>query len=256
VDYHFTKKLDLKVGPAIYDYLGGPANTSPTAASPYTPGFGDTYVGQGTKTGFSGYPLGQYDGYYANQTGINELLVLEIPFQLTLNLEHYDVQAFGDYAQNLDGSQRAQDAYTASHSQIFTPTDAGYYQPISSPQTHDTTAYQAGLAVASKGGLGLVNAATAKRHAWELRSYWQHVEQYSLDPNLIDLDFFSGQENLQGIYAAAAYGFTDNFIGAFRYGYATRINNQLGTGGSGTDIPQMNPISEYSIFQLDLTFKF
>ena len=61
---------------------------------------------------------------------------------------------------------------------------------------------------------------------------------------------------LEGIYAAMAYGLTDNLIGTFRYGYATRINKKLGTGGSNQDIPQMNPLQNYNLLQLDLTFKF
>ena len=255
VDYHITKKVDFKIAPVIYDYVGNTADTGATAPQ-QSPGFGDIYVGQGAATGgISGYPNGQYDGYYANQTGINDLLVLEIPAEVNFKLEKYDFRVFGDYAQNLSGGSRADAAYTQSHSPVYvdnlTPID-----PISSPQTRDNVAYQAGVAIGSPGALGLVNGTASKRHAWELRSYWQHVEQYSLDPNLIDLDFFSGQENLQGVYADAGYGFSDNIIGAFRYGYATRINNQLGTGGSGTDIPQMNPVNQFSIFQVDMTLRF
>jgi hypothetical protein len=59
-----------------------------------------------------------------------------------------------------------------------------------------------------------------------------------------------------GIYAALAYGLTDNMIMTARYGYANRINNKLGTGGANQDIPQINPIDHYSILQLDLTFRF
>ena len=97
---------------------------------------------------------------------------------------------------------------------------------------------------------------TSRKHAWEVRTYWQHIEQYALDPNLLDSDFFEGRANLQGFYAAAAYGLTDNVIGTIRYGYAQRINDKLGTGGSNQDIPQMNPISRYNIFQVDLTLRF
>jgi len=89
-----------------------------------------------------------------------------------------------------------------------------------------------------------------------VRSYWQHVEQYSLDPNLLDLDFNAGAENLEGIYAAVAYGFSDNLMATVRYGHARRINNLLGTGGTGTDIPQINPIKSFDLLQADLTFKF
>jgi hypothetical protein len=66
----------------------------------------------------------------------------------------------------------------------------------------------------------------------------------------------SGAENLEGLYAAAAYGLSDNFIATVRYGYASRINHVIGTGGTGTDIPQINPINYYQLFQADLTFKF
>ena len=187
--------------------------------------------------------------------GINNLYVLEIPFELNFKLNPFDLRLFGDYAQNLDGSARAEAAAAQSINDNAN-TALSPINVIHSPQTHDTKAYQVGLAIGSTNSLGLVNGTTARKHSWEVRTYWQHVEQYSLDPNLLDLDFFSGQENLQGIYAAAAYGFTDNFIGTFRYGHAGRINDKLGTGGTGTDIPQMNPINEFSIFQVDLTFKF
>jgi hypothetical protein len=102
----------------------------------------------------------------------------------------------------------------------------------------------------------MVYGQTVHRHAWEARTYWQHVEQYALDPNLIDSDFMEGRGNLEGIYAAFAYGISENIIGTIRYGYAQRINDKLGTGGSNQDIPQMNPISRYNILQLDLTLRF
>jgi hypothetical protein len=61
---------------------------------------------------------------------------------------------------------------------------------------------------------------------------------------------------MEGVYSALAYGVTDNVITTFRYGYASRINDKLGTGGSNQDIPQMNPIQQYHLLQLDLTVKF
>lgn len=252
-DYHFTPKIDLEVAPVLYQYIGGPENSSDTSA---TPDFGGTFVGQGAAPGYEGgyYSSGgYYDGFADNQTGIDHLLVLEIPFALNFSLNKIDVRLFGDYAQNLYGADRARAAY--DESQLSQLSDIPI-TPIASPQIHDDVAYQVGLSVASKGGLGLVNGALSKKHAWELRTYWQHVEQYALDPNLIDTDFFEGVENMQGIYFAAAYGLSDNVIGTVRYGYASRINNGLGTGGSGQDIPQMNPIDQFSLLQVDMTFRF
>ncbi len=265
VNFHITKKISFKVGPTLYNYTSFLNGVPPGQDNVSAPGFYGTYVGQGTPTGVNSvaaaYNLapngGGFDGFAANQTGINDLLVLEIPFELNIKLDQHDLRFFGDYAQNLHGAQRAQAAYEAANSSYFSASGAGYaINTISSPQTHDVTAYQIGAAYGSQDSLGLVNGATAKRHAWEIRSYWQHVEQYSLDPNLIDLDFMEGVENLQGVYVAAAYGITDNLIGTFRYGHASRINSKLGTGGSGQDIPQMNPINDYDLFQVDLTLKF
>jgi hypothetical protein len=53
-----------------------------------------------------------------------------------------------------------------------------------------------------------------------------------------------------------AYSFTDAIIGTVRYGYATRINSDLGTGGANLDLPQINPIKNYNLLQLDLTWRF
>jgi hypothetical protein len=259
--YHITERLSMKVAPVLYNYAGQGANNN-TPGSTLTPGFNGTFVGQGSTNalsgnaqGWSGYPNGYYDGFTANQTGINDLLVLEIPFELNYKLAKLDLRLFGDYAQNLEGGDRARAAYEASRS-AFQPTGGGGIAPIPSAQTGDTKAYQIGFAVGNREALGLAYGKTSKKHAWEARVYWQHVEQYALDANLLDSDFFEGRGNLEGIYSALAYGVTDNVITTFRYGYASRINDKLGTGGSNQDIPQMNPIQDYHILQLDLTVKF
>jgi hypothetical protein len=220
-------------------------------------------VGQGSSFGVNAvqgvsYNLGgPFDGFFANQDGINKLMVLEVPFELNVQMGKIDLRLFGDYAQNLQGADRAQDAYNVSHSDYFSIGNPGYgLIQIPSPQTHDDIAYQIGFAIGSKDSLGLVNGTTAKKHSWEFRTYWQHIDQYALDPNLIDSDAFEGRENMQGINAQLAYAFTDNFIGMVRYAYATRINNKLGTGGSNQDVPQMNPINQYDLLQLDLMLKF
>ena len=144
-----------------------------------------------------------------------------------------NARVFGDFAKNLDGDNRAR---RAGHSGLS-----------------EDTAYQFGVAY---GTLGLVTGAIAKKGGWEVRAYYQRVEQFALDPNLIDSDFFEGRTNLKGVYLAGAYGFTDSIIGTLRYGYAQRINHTLGTGGSGPDLPYLNPIDDYRIFQYDLTWKF
>jgi len=262
VDYHITDKLSVKVAPVLYNYTGHGQNTT-APSSTVTPDFSGTYVGQGATNNlfgqnggaWSGFPTGFYDGFTANQTGIRNLLVLEIPCELNLKLNKLNLRLFGDYAENLNGADRAQAAFTAAQT-AFQPVGGGGIAPIVSPQTQETGAYQVGFAVGNKDALGMVYGSTSRKHAWEARAYWQHVEQYALDVNLIDSDFFEGRANLEGVFAAFAYGFTDNVIGTFRYGYASRINDKLGTGGSNFDIPQINPINHYSILQFDLTLRF
>jgi hypothetical protein len=267
--YHFSKDITGKVAATIYQYVGTQTNVSPF--------FGDPFVGEGAFTGVgtanpvngaSGYGtsstlLGNGSlGFPNNQVGLNHLLVLEIPAEVNFKVWSLNARLFGDFAYNLEGSQRAEDAaagyanYLAQQSAVGPVT----VKPFS-PQRDDVKAYQVGFGLGSAGHVygpmqGLVYGTTAKKHDWEVRAYWQHIEQYALDPNLLDSDFFEGRSNLQGVYAAMAYSLTDNVIGTLRYGYATRINDKLGTGGSNQDIPQVNPIDHYNLLQVDLTLRF
>jgi hypothetical protein len=274
VNYHITKKINFKVAPVLYQYVGFQNEGVPVNRGGIGPDFDGIFVGQGQLYGYNGVSAsynqaltGQpgFDGYYANQTGINNLLVLDFPFELNVQINQLNVRLFGDYAQNLEGADRATAAYNAAHSTYFSGgssgTSGGTIEQISSPQTSDVKAYQIGVGVGSADIVdgpmqGLVYGTTSHKHDWEVRTYWQHIEQYALDPNLIDSDFFEGRGNLQGVYAALAYALSDNVIATVRYGYASRINNQLGTGGSNQDLPQMNPINHYNLLQVDATVRF
>jgi Putative porin len=285
-DYHITTNFSAKVAATLYKYAGL-HRSSPLNADTYSPYFGDPYVGEGayyyygganpqnpeyTAPGGSGYAPGrQFQdvpgdesvSFPFNQVGLNHLLVVEIPFELDFKIKSLAARVFGDFAYNLEGRQRAEDAAAAYSSILSSPPRqaAGAVARSFPAQTDDVKAYQIGLGIGS-GDLvygptkGLVYGTEAHRHDWEFRTYWQHIEQYSLDPNLIDSDFFEGRENMQGIYAALAYAVTDNLIATIRYGYAMRINDLLGTGGDNQDIPQMNPIDHYNLLQVDATVRF
>jgi hypothetical protein len=260
--YNINEDTSIKAAATLYNYTGHGANAGQNQATS-VPGFSDTFVGESSGfpvPGASGYPSGPNDGFTFNQTGINDLLILDFPVEFNFKISH-DLRArvFGDFAENLDGAARAEAAVLAS-SPAYATNNGGY--SISLPlQKNDDKAYQVGAAigngaVARFDSIGMVYGSVIKKNVWEARTYWQHVEQYALDPNLLDSDFFEGRGNLEGIYAAFAYGFTDNLIGTIRYGYASRINNKLGTGGSNQDIPQVNPIDHYQILQADFTLKF
>jgi hypothetical protein len=269
VNYHFTTNVSAKFAATLYQYVGTQTNVSPF--------FGDPFVGEGAFTGegtlnpingASGFGtsstlLGNSSlGFPNNQVGLNHLLVLEIPAELKFKIRSFNARLFGDFAYNLEGNQRAEEAANGYANYLaFQNTISPVTVKPFTPQRNDVKAYQVGFGIGNGGDVygpmqGLVYGTTSKKNTWEARTYWQHVEQYSLDPNLLDSDFFEGRANLEGIYIALAYSPADNVITTFRYGYAHRINDKLGTGGSNQDIPQVNPIDHYNILQVDLTFRF
>ena len=102
---------------------------------------------------------------------------------------------------------------------------------------------------------GLVTGASAKKGSWEVRTYWQKIDQFALDPNIIDSDFFE-RTNMKGYYLAASYAPADGIITTLRAGHASRSNDQLGTGGFNSDSTAVQPITSYSLIQFDLTLRF
>jgi hypothetical protein len=249
-NYHINHDLSAKAAATLYNYTSHGAN-SQTGSSVLSPGFNGPYVGEGATNfnGSSGFPSGPNDGFAFNQTGINDLLVLDFPFELNFKISDYRARFFGDFAMNLDGADRARAAVNGAANN----TSMKLTLPL---QKNDDKAYQFGLAFANGDNINTVNNSNNHRGGWETRVYWQHVEQYAIDPNLMDSDFFEGRENLEGVYVAAAYSMTDNIIGTVRFGHAWRINPALGTGGANQDIPFINPIRDYQIIQADLNCKF
>jgi hypothetical protein len=263
LNYQITTNMSAKIGATVYQYVG----TTPSIS----PFFGDPFVGEGQYTGpasgivdgSSGYGtsgpiIGNGSvGFPNNQVGLDHLLVVEVPFEFNFKISQLNARVFGDGAYNLDGSQRAEAAATGYANYLAYESGLGAVSVTPfPPQRNDVKAYQVGFALSNTKDIGLINGSVLRKNGWEVRTFWQHIEQYALDVNQIDSDFFEGRGNLQGIFAAAAYSFTDNMMVTLRYGHATRINKLLGTGGSNQDIPQVNPILDYDIFQADLTFKF
>ena len=238
--------MSVKIAPVLYTYTGVGSSS----------GLNSPFVGQGANGINVGVPGGSdVSGY--NEEGINDLLILEIPAEFDFKvwrtpLGTLQARLFGDFAYNFEGDDRARAAYK---------TNPVAFPGLSGPVTGQDIAYQLGFGIGSLGPVygpmqGLVYGTTSKKNTWEARFYWQSIEQYALDVNLLDADFFEGRANLQGFYTAFAYSFTDAIIGTVRYGYANPINNNLGTGGNNLDMPGLNPINNYNIVQLDLTMRF
>lgn len=244
---HLNKNASFKIAPMLYNYTGRGNSVVPGATpnpmSPFEP-----FVGQGSAGGLN-------TAY--NQAGINDLTILEFPWEFDYQIQKtpfgpLQARLFGDVAYNLDGDARAREAFA---------TAPAAFPGLTSAATGQNLAYQAGIGIGNAGPVygptqGLVYGSTSKKGTWETRFYWQHIEQYALDVNLIDSDFFEGRANLQGFYSSFAYSITDAIIGTVRYGYANQIKGDLGTGGNNLDIPGINPIKNYNLVQMDLTWRF
>jgi Putative porin len=160
-----------------------------------------------------------------NQTGVNSLFVFEAPAEFGFKIGKLPARIFGDFAVNVDGADRAR---AAGHPD----------------QTDQNIAYQIGAGIGS----------TKHKGDYSLTAFWQHAEQYSLDPNLVDSDIFDSRVNLEGAFVQLGYALSDAVTANFTYAHGWQINSNLGTGGVG-DLG-INPVNNYNLFQTDLSFKF
>jgi hypothetical protein len=196
--FSFPKTLYAQIAPTFYNYTGA----------------GDTF-----NTFFRGDTTAQ------NQTGVNSLLVFDIPAEVGWKLGDLPMRLFADFAVNLDGDGRA--------------TAAGH--PDKGDQRY---AYQVGV------GIGQLK----KKRDWQLNVFWQRQDQYSVDPNLVDTEFWDSKLNLQGVGVTVGYMLSDAVWVQLLYGYAERADHSLGTAGFG-DIA-INPLKNFQLFQVDLNVKF
>lgn len=202
----FPNNVYVQLAPTLYNYTGD----------------GDTFNIH--YQGGSPY-VSTSDSLAQNQTGINSLLVFDMPAEIGWKLWDLPMRIFGDFAVNFDADNRAAAAgHVGGGGQRY--------------------AYEIGL------GVGQLKA----KSDWEVRAWWQHTEQYSLDPNLVDSDIFDSRVNMQGIAVKAGYMLADAISLNLTYTYGWRTNGTYGTGGIG-DIP-INPIDQYQLFQADMSVRF
>jgi hypothetical protein len=195
--FDFPDILYFQLAPTLYNYTGD---------------------GKDFNIHFSGDPRG-------NQTGINSLLVFDIPAEIGWKVGKIPMRIFGDFATNFDADDRAT---AAGH-----PGRGG-----------DRYAYEIGL------GIGQLK----KKRDWQVRAWWQHTDQFALDPNLVDSDIFDSRVNMEGVAVRAGYMLADAIVLNLTYAYGWRVDGPIGTGGVG-DIP-INPLDQYQLFQADLSLTF
>jgi hypothetical protein len=93
-----------------------------------------------------------------------------------------------------------------------------------------------------------------KKGDWEIRGWWQHTDQYAVDPNLVDSDIFDSRVNLEGVGVKTGYMLADTIVFNLTYAYGWQVDKSIGTGGIG-DIPDKSAES-ISDIQADLSVKF
>lgn len=204
---NFTKDIYFQLAPTLYNYTGN----------------GDSF-----NVHFVGDPNFRVGATTVapNQTGINSLLVFDMPAEFGWKFGEIPMRLFADFAVNLEGDDRA---IAAGH-------------PDKGDQRY---AYQIGL------GIGKIKA----KHDWSLEAFYQHVEQFAVDPNLVDSDIYDSRVNMEGFAVRGGYALSDAVVFNLTYGYGSQIDHDLGTGGVG-DAFTINPLRKYQIFQADLNVKF
>jgi hypothetical protein len=201
----FPNNVYVQVAPTLYNYTGNGDS------------FNIHFVG--------GNPaLSNSASMATNQTGVNSLLVFDVPAEIGWKLWDLPMRIFGEFADNIEGHDRAKAAGFPDH-------------------TGQHYAWMLG------GAVGQLKA----KSDWEIRAWYQYAGQFALDPNLVDSDIFDSRVNMKGIAVKAGYMLADAISLNLTWAYGWRINGSLGTGGIG-DIP-INPEDQYQIFQADCSVR-
>jgi polyhydroxyalkanoate synthesis regulator phasin len=176
----------------------------------------------------------------SNVQSTNNLQTIEIPAEISFKAADSNIgfKLFGDYVQNIDGSDRYNAAVAASGADAAKIRAAG----------NDDSAWLLGVGVDSKQGK------SAQKGDWSAKAWYQDVGVYSVDPNAVDSDFMDSRVNMKGVVLKAEYLLRDNVFLNFAAGHATRKNDALAAAGTGGDIG-LN-LNSFDLYQFDVTYKF
>ena len=165
----------------------------------------------------------------AGTAGINDLAMLELPVELAWSGWTVPVRVFGDFAVNLDGSDRARAAGQAAYDD-------------------EVYAWLAGVELGS----------ARKKGGWSARVFYLEHGLFALDPNLVDSDLFDSRLNMRGVVVQGSYAFTDFLSLSLTYARAERKEKALPTGAVG-DLGGSSGtawLDDYQLFQADLNLRF
>ena len=143
----FPNSVYVQLAPTLYNYTGNGDS------------FNIHFVG--------GNPnLSNTASMATNQTGINSLLVFDLLAEVGWKLWDLPMRIFGEFADNIEGHDRAKAAGYPDH-------------------TGQHYAWMIG------GAIGQLKA----KKDWEIRAWYQYAGQFALDPNLVDSDIYDSRVN-------------------------------------------------------------
>jgi hypothetical protein len=274
IKYKFDDDTAFKIAATMYEYSGNsngnPANvealygTNPLNENGGYFGTGATLPNANSSPQyFNGPFVGAASAPYSNVSGINDLLVLETPFEFDFKEWGVPMRLFGDFAYNFEAGDRADAARGAINTLNTLGVESGA-TPAGTPATATqigSPAYQ-GVLNTGKGFLdqaayqiGFEAGQLKKKGDWDTKLYWQSTGYYAVDPNLIDSDIFNAATNMQGVVVAASYNWTDGLTSTVRYAHGMPVNGRLATPNVNQDI-QTSDMKTYDLFQADLMWKF
>ena len=177
------------------------------------------------------------------QTYINDLSLIEIPADYKVMVKPgLGMTVFGDYAYNIDGSDR-RDAWINSGNG---GNEGG---------SDDDSAFLVGIGFGSYKDFKALDKGKQKKGDWKGNLWYQEVGTYSVDPNHVDSDIFDSKVNLKGIAFKGQYMIEDNVKFNIAYAHGEINDKSVGcTPGVKGDTAMC--IDSMDLLQLDVTYKF
>jgi len=200
------------------------------------------YTGEGSTTFFQVAPtLYNYTGTASakqknfagsftvtNAAAINDLLVLDVPFEYDWVMADSPQRIFADFAYNFSGDERAR----------------RYGRPDLDNQNK---AYQ----------IGYQYGKAKLKGEWDAKIYYQATGLFSVDQNLIDSDIFDSRVNMKGFALSVNYQLTDAVTATITYANGKRKESSEATiGQSGEPDLGGTTLAKYNLFQADVVLKF
>jgi hypothetical protein len=282
--YKFDDNTFFKGAATFNTYSGTKGNGATTVAGLYS----TTPIALGTSNTspsfFNGPFVGAASAPTTNVSGINDLAVLETPFEFDFKIGpgvhttasgdpkdlvekqvgwELPMRIFGDFAYNFEADARADQARAAINAVgtgtgnvgVTAPGGAANAALINSPSFQGVLNSGKGFLDQAAYQVGVEAGQLKKKGDWDGKLYWQSTGYYAVDPNLVDADIFNAATNLQGAVISVAHNWTDGLSSTLRYAYAMPVNGKMATPNVNQDLT-LGDIRQYNLFQADVMWKF